>query len=282
MKFVLITGISSGIGLYLAKLFAEHSYSVIGTYRNIQYIDSTLMHYKNVHLIKMDVAEELSIENAFAEIKILTKDYGLYALINNAGIAMPGPLSHLAISKMKYLFEVNVFGPVKMIQMALDLLIQYGQGSRIINISSVSGLFASPFLGAYAASKFAMEGLSDSLRRELELLNIKVIVIEPGSIKTRIWGKHLDVASEFKHSPFAEYLDQAREVILRMEENAIAVDRLKKPLLEAMESPNPKTRYLIRKNKILFCLLAKYLPVPLVDFLVQRNLKSGKRKIRPI
>ncbi len=240
------------------------------------------MHYKNVHLIKMDVAEELSIENAFAEIKILTKDYGLYALINNAGIAMPGPLSHLAISKMKYLFEVNVFGPVKMIQMALDLLIQYGQGSRIINISSVSGLFASPFLGAYAASKFAMEGLSDSLRRELELLNIKVIVIEPGSIKTRIWGKHLDVASEFKHSPFAEYLDQAREVILRMEENAIAVDRLKKPLLEAMESPNPKTRYLIRKNKILFCLLAKYLPVPLVDFLVQRNLKSGKRKIRPI
>jgi NAD(P)-dependent dehydrogenase (short-subunit alcohol dehydrogenase family) len=282
LKFVLITGVSSGIGLYLAKLFAEQSYSVIGTYRNIQFIDSTLMKFNNVHLIKMDVADESSIENAFTEIRILTGEFGLYALINNAGIAMPGPISHLSIEKMKYLFEVNVFGPVKMIQLALDLLIKYGPGSRIINISSVSGLFASPFLGAYASSKFAIEGLSDSLRRELELLNIKVIVIEPGSIKTKIWGKHLNVAEEFKNSPYTEYLVQAKEVILSMEEKAIPVDHLKKPMIDALESPNPKTRYLIRKNKILFCLLAKYLPVPLVDFLVQRNLKSGKRKIRPI
>ena len=230
----------------------------------------------------MDVADESSIERAFAEITSLTGEHGLYALINNAGIASPGPISHLALDKIKYQFQVNVFGLIKMIQMAFDLLIKQGEGSRIINISSVSGLFASPFLGAYASSKFAVEGLSDSLRRELKLMNIKVIIIEPGSIKTPIWSKHLEAAKDFEDSPYSVYMEKARETILEMEKSAIPVESLKIPVLEALMSSKPKTRYLIRKNKFLFCLLAKYLPVPLVDFLVHRNLRSGKRKIRPI
>lgn len=278
----MITGITSGIGLYLLKLISDEDYSVIGTYRNLKNLDSSLVNHHQIHLIQMDIAVESSIESAFVEIESITAVHGLYALINNAGIAVAGPISHLAFSKINHQLQVNVLGPIKVIQMAFVLLRKYGDGCRIINISSVSGLFASPFLGAYAASKFALEGLSDSLRRELQLMNIKVILIEPGPIKTNIWKKNLEIGKEFLESPYGIYFEKARDTILEIERNALPVEYLKKPVLHALSSSKPKTRYLLHKNKILFYIITKLLPVPLVDYLVIRNLKSSKRKIRPI
>ncbi len=282
MKYVVITGISSGIGSYLIKLISAQGYQVIGTYRSIQHIDPLLIRQDNIHLVRMDLSDEASIENAFFEINKITGTHGLYGLINNAGIAVPGPISHLSMTDLKNQFQVNLFGQVKVIQLSFELLKRYGNGARIINISSVSGLFAAPFLGAYASSKYALEGLSDSLRRELKPMNIKVIVIEPGPLKTRIWKKHLDLAEAFKNSPYSTYLDKARETILETERNAQPVEVMEIPVLHALQSENPKRRYLIHKNKMRFLLLTKLLPVPLIDFLVHRNLISRKRKIRPI
>lgn len=282
MKYVLITGVSSGIGHYLTELLSGQNYTIIGSYRNLQALNPTFIKHPQIHLVQMDVTNEDSIIKAFVQINSIVSPHGLYAVINNAGVAIPGPLTELPIERIRQQYEVNVFGPIKIIQQAFDLLKQYGPGSRILNMSSVSGLFAAPFLGAYASSKFALEGLSDSLRRELKLLGIKVILIEPGPIKTLIWKKNLGFNKDFKDSSFAQYLEYADDLISKMETSADQLNCLKKPVLDALNAQNPKSRYLIHKNKILFYLLTKYLPVPLVDFLVQRNLKSSNRKIRPI
>jgi NAD(P)-dependent dehydrogenase (short-subunit alcohol dehydrogenase family) len=282
LKYVLITGITTGIGFYIAKLILGQGYQVIGSYRSLHNIPGELTHHDHIHLVRMDLADEHSIEEAFIKIKEITAQYGLYAIINNAGIAIPGPITHLPLEKIKYQFQINLFGHIKVIQLAFGLLKTYGPGSRIINMSSVSGLFASPFLGAYASSKFAFEGLSDSLRRELRLMGIKVVIIEPGPVRTPIWKKNMQVAEDFKESPYAAYLMKAGEIISETSRNALPPERLRSPVLNALSKDDPKPRYLIHKNKILFYILAKILPVPLADFLVQRNLKSGNRKIRPI
>ena len=187
-KWVLITGVSSGIGLYIANEMVKGPYRVIGSVRdrNIQY--KTLD--PRVVLIEMDQSSETSISNAFQVINQILGNEKLFALINNAGIAVPGPLVELPIEQFKEQFNVNLFGVLRCTQLAFPL---FETGSRIINISSVSGLITSPFTGAYSSSKFALEALSDALRRELMLLGIKVILIEPGPLKTKIWKKNLGV-----------------------------------------------------------------------------------------
>lgn len=281
MKYVLITGISSGIGCYLAKMISGEGFYVIGTYRKFTSLDPELIKNDKIHVVQMDLNVRESINLAMLEIREIVSDHGLFALINNAGIAQPGPVSHLSIEEIRQQFDVNFFGPVELIQQTYELLIKYGKGSRIVNISSVSGIIAAPFLGAYAASKFAIEGLSDSLRRELRLMDIKVIVLQPGPIKTAIWQKHLGVGEKFKESPYAEYMSKAKDLIFQMEQNAIDPEQLKPVVLKILTSPNPKARYLIHKNNFLFSLIAKFLPVPLLDYLIHRNLIAKQQKIRP-
>ncbi len=281
MNYVLITGISTGIGHYLAKLLSAEAYGVIGTYRDIKSIDPEFLKNDNIQLIQMDLSVEESIANGFETVKQIVSGQGLYAIINNAGYAQAGPVTHLPIQLIRKQFDVNLFGTIQVIQHGFSLLKQYGKGARIINISSVSGIVASPFLGAYAASKFALEGISDSLRRELKLMDIKLIIIQPGPLKTPIWRKNLDVAALFNDSPYAPYMTRTREVILNTEQNALALDCLKPIMLKSLKLTNPKSRYLVHKNKILFSLLTKYLPVPLLDYLIHRNLTLKKQNIRP-
>ncbi|MBK9109138.1 MAG: SDR family NAD(P)-dependent oxidoreductase [Saprospiraceae bacterium] len=194
MKKVLITGINSGIGYHLALLLADHGFRVIGTLRDFDKAPAEISQHPGIRVFEMHIDSDEDIENAYKPIREFIGRDGLFALINNAGMVEPGPLAYIPIDKFKYVFQINVFGPLKLIQLCLDSLLTHGKGSRIINMSSVSGLFASPFLGAYAGSKFALEGLSDSLRRELNLLGIHVIKLNPGSLKTGIWRKQLDMA----------------------------------------------------------------------------------------
>lgn len=282
MKFIVVTGISTGIGRYLSKFLLSQGFQVIGTHRDpdVKNGNSNLEH--GPIPLYMDLANEHSIELASIEIQKIVGTQGLYALINNAGQAIPGPLTEVPMEKIKYQFQVNVFGNLMLIQKLMPLLQKNGPGSRIINMSSVSGLFASPFLGSYAASKFALEGLSDSLRRELKLLGIEVVVIEPGPIQTAIWSKHLGVSTDYKGGLFDQYLIKATDIIQQMEVNAMPLEVLNQPILNALLSTKPKTRYLIHKNKFLFLLLAKILPDKWADYLVNRNLKSNNKKLRPV
>ena len=281
-KYIVITGISSGIGKYLAHLLIDHGFQVIGTHRDPDALQVDFFSEFGSIPLYMDMANEESIVQAAIRIQEITGNEGLYGLINNAGLAIPGPLAEVPIEKFKYQFQVNVFGNLLLIQKLIPLLQLQGGSSRILNIGSVSGLFASPFLGSYAASKFALEGLSDSLRRELQLIGIRVILIEPGPIRTSIWKKNLDVAEDYKDGSFQQYLEKATEVILQMEKNAMPLEVLNKPILHALVSTKPKARYLIHKNKFLFLLLAKILPDKWADYLVYKNLKSNNNKLRPV
>lgn len=282
MKFIVVTGISTGIGRYLCKFLLDQGFQVIGTHREPDVKNGISTLDPRLIPMYMDLANERSIEHASIEIQKIVGNIGLFALINNAGQAIPGPLTEVPMEKIKYQFQVNVFGNLMLIQKMMPLLQKNGPGARIINMSSVSGLFASPFLGSYAASKFALEGLSDSLRRELKLLGITVVVIEPGPIQTAIWSKHLGVAADYKGGLFDQYLIKATDIIQQMEANAMPLEVLNQPILESLLSTKPKTRYLIHKNKFLFLLLAKILPDKWADYLVNRNLKSNNNKLRPV
>jgi short-subunit dehydrogenase len=127
-----------------------------------------------------------------------------------------------------------------------------------------------------------MEGLTDSLRRELRLFGIRVVLIQPGPLKTAIWEKNLRVALDYSASPYQSYLEHAAETIRQTEKNALPLHHLDAPIIHALEAPFPKSRYLIHKNPYRLRILATFLPASWVDHLVHKNLTSGVRKIRPV
>ncbi len=282
MKKVLITGANTGIGAHLSYLMAQNGYSVLATVREGKELPAHLQEHPSIKKVILNLDDDQAIENGFQQIAEECKITGLFALINNAGFVLPGPMTHLEMSQLRAQFQVNLFAAVKLTQLCFALLSQYGAGSRIINMSSVSGLFASPFMSAYAGSKYALEGMSDSLRRELYGQGIHVVLMEPGPVQTSIWKKHLGLAEKFSHTPFAKVLQSADQRIQATETKALPLQSLDRPFLTALSSNKPRHRYLIHSGKWLFLLLSQILPVHLVDRIIHRHLNTNSNKIRPV
>mgnify|MGYP005697055481 FL=1 len=156
-----------------------------------------------------------------------------------------------------------------------------GAPGRIINISSVSGLFSSPFNGPYSISKHALESMTDVYRRELRRYGIKVMAIEPGPIKTKIWGKNLNSMAQFADTDYYDILQKADKMIENTEKNALPVARTSNVILKCITKKHPKTRYIVHKNAFVFKIVANYLPDKLVDWFIQRSLSKGNRH-RPV
>ncbi len=276
---IFISGISSGLGFAIAK-FLSAEYQIVGSLRSIKDLEIIKLNIPDLIPIYLDFNDLVELEEAINNFLLNYPELKIFAIINNAGIAVPGPLLDLPIDQLQTQFRVNVFGHFLLIQKLFHRLIP--TKSRIINMSSVSGLFASPFLGAYAGSKFALEGMTDALRRELRLLGIKVILIEPGPIKTQIWRKSLGLADKYPNSLFNKYLTSADELILQTEENALDVSKIISPIQKSLKHKQPKNRYIIHRSSLLIKLMANIIPSQWVDYLVHKNLSSNKRKIRPI
>ncbi|MFY0607193.1 MAG: SDR family oxidoreductase [Cyclobacteriaceae bacterium] len=277
---VLITGVSTGIGFESAIAFANAGCRVYGTIRKPE--DATALKDRlgdRFHSLILDVVDHQSIDQAAAELTKLIDREGLACLINNAGIATGGPLMHLPIEDLRYQFEVNVIGLVKVTQAFLPLL-----GARkdhpvppgkIINISSVAGKIGMPFIGAYAGSKHAVEGISDSLRRELMLFGIDVIVVGPGAIKTPIWNKGLDV--DFADTDYAEPLKLfGGKIISGTVKNALDADSLAEDIYKIFQNPRPKTRYAFVPQKFKTWILPRILPVRVLDGFLGKALRLRK------
>ncbi len=183
---ILISGSSTGIGKATAIQLARKGHVVWAGVRAQKSFDAlTKANVQGLKPIFLDVCDEKSIEEAVARI---TKESGLlHGLVNNAGIAIGGPVEAVNLSDWRRQFETNVFGQILVTQKCLPLLRQCK--GRIVNVSSVSGKIASPFLAPYAGSKHALEAISDSLRRELRPHGVKVSIVEPGPIATPIWEK---------------------------------------------------------------------------------------------
>jgi NAD(P)-dependent dehydrogenase (short-subunit alcohol dehydrogenase family) len=284
VKNIVITGVSSGIGRASLDLLHEKGYHIFGSVRNQADADKLSKIYPNRFTpLLFDVQNHDEVVRAS---KVVFEHCETIAgLINNAGIAIPGPLEHLSEQQFEKQLDVNVKSIRRITNLFLPLLGAKLNASkppgRIINISSVSGLFNSPYNGAYSISKHALESMTDVYRRELRQYGIKVIAIEPGPIKTEIWKKNLNKMEEFKDSDYYEVLQKADKIIENAERNALPVENVSRLVAKCLTVSRTKTRYIVHKNKFAFRLMAYYLPDKITDWLVHKTLTSSNRH-RPI
>lgn len=278
-KHIFITGISTGIGYAVAEMLVARGYHVFGSVR--QQADAERVRAAlgdGVTPLLFDVTDHEGVVTAVAHIQSIVGEQGLAGLVNNAGISTTGPLMHLPLDALRRQFEVNLFGLLDVTQQCLPLLgarpnAPHPHG-RIINVSSVSGKIAYPFMGAYAASKHALEALSDALRRELLLYGIDVIVIEPGTTATPIIGKVSAEAEQYAHTDYGPLLAQMTgAAIAKRQQTAIPVAKVAAAIVAALENPHPKTRYAIPRKWLTGWFLPRILPDRWFDRLVARELK---------
>ena len=282
--FVLITGSSSGIGEAACKKLTEHGYEVLACVRNQTDAARLSMTIgEKLHPLIMDVTDPNSMIKAKEDSEKIIGDDLLVAIVNNAGIVVAGPVLYIPVEEWEKQFDVNLFGVVRTIQLFFHLLAKKVSGSephpkRIINIGSVSGLFASPFVGPYAASKYALEALSDSLRRELYMYDIQVVIIEPGSISTPIWQKAKEADSY--SGPEYESIVVFREKIIDSNiRNSLPVELVADRILKSINDQRVRNRYLVKAGAWKFNLL-RMLPSSWVDRMISKKLKN-KSGFRP-
>jgi len=275
---VLITGSSTGIGEACALELDRRNFRVFAGVRSDA--DGQRLQQKaspRLTPVRIDVTDPETIAAAAETIRAAVGDSGLSGLVNNAGIVVSGPLELVPIDRLRSQLEVNVIGQVAVTQAVLPLL-RAGRG-RIVNMSSISGLIAAPYLGPYAASKFALEAITDCLRVELRAWGIRVSVVEPGNVKTPIWGKARASAEELtkKMPPEAEALYGAdiaamHQATARMAETGMPVDRVVRAVVHALTARRPKTRYPVGTQTHLAAIFWRFLADWTRDWIMRREL----------
>jgi len=275
---VVVTGASTGIGRSCALRLDRLGFQVFAGVRKDS--DGKALKQKakgGLIPLLIDVTEEASITAAAQAVGNAVGEDGLAGLVNNAGIVVPGPLEFLPLADLRSQIEVNVIGQVAVTQAFLPLL-RKGRG-RIVNIGSIGGRLSTPFLGAYNASKFAMEALTDSLRMELKPWGISVSIIEPGNIATPMWEKGQGAADVLleKLTPEAhELYDPAvgalREVAEKQAREAIPPSAVARAVVHALTAEKPKTRYLVGSDARLQAVVARLVPDRMRDWLVAREI----------
>lgn len=276
---ILITGCSSGIGLHLAKSLHADGYQVFASAR--KHSDVEKLKQLGLRTLLLDVADSESIRNASNT--LLKETHGeLFALINNAGFGQAGAVEDLKREVLREQFETNLFGLVELTNTLLPIMHQQGHG-RIIQISSVLGFVAMPFRGAYIASKFALEGISDTLRLELKNTNIHVSLVEPGPITSRFRQNSLALFNKNIDSNNSRFQESYEATISRLETEGPAVpftlepEAVTKKVLHALQSPRPKPRYYVTFPTYLFAYLKRILPTSILDRLLSKSSKlEGK------
>ncbi len=280
-KAVLITGASTGIGLASAIELSKTLKVFAGVRKTED--ERKIQDFKNPNLvpIRIDVADPASISSAVREIQNQLSGEPLWGLINNAGVAIGGPIETLPMQRFREQFEVNVFGLIATTQAFLPQ-IRKAEG-RVVNISSISGLLATPFLGPYCGSKFAVEAISDALRRELMQYNVKVSIVEPGPIQTPIWQKSLGRKEEFLEGASEEALgvygpmmESFEKAIVETEKSAVPVEKVVEKIVHAITSERPKTRYLVGPSSRFVSVMKKWAPDRFLDKMMVLKIKSGK------
>ncbi len=305
MPNVIITGASTGIGRAIALDLHRRGWSVLAGVRRKVDGEALLVdagatttpdsgdvpvggpRHARFQPLQLDV---VSADDLAAAQKVATEfcgDEGLHALINNAGIVVPGPLEFLPLDGFRKQLEVNTTGALAATQAFLPLMRQVNLPSpnppRILMVSSISGRVGTPLVGAYNASKFAMEGMSDAMRRELLPHGIDVILIEPGAIATPIWQRSSDRAARMQpnfppqfEQYYADFLDGMRRNLPKVQKRAIPAERVATVVHTALSKRKPKARYLVGTDAKIGAWLNRLLPTRLFDRLLTWDAtKSG-------
>jgi NAD(P)-dependent dehydrogenase (short-subunit alcohol dehydrogenase family) len=277
MQSVVITGASTGIGWATAKLLLGRGFRVFGSVRKQADADRLKGEFgANFTPLLFDVTDEAAVLAAAREVRVALGGETLAGLVNNAGIAVPGPVLELAADEFRRQMDVNVIGPIISTQAFGPLLgadpSLKGPKGRIVMISSLAGKNGNPLMSAYSASKHAIEGLSESLRREMMLFGIDVIIIAPGAVKTPIWAKAEEVDfSSYRNSPFFPALERIRKYMLQLGEKGLPREQIAERIADVLTSASPKVRYTMTPEPLTY-LMATILPKRMVDKIIAKRL----------
>ncbi len=277
MRSVVVTGASTGIGWASAKLLLDKGFRVFGSVRKPADAERLKGEFgPNFTPLMFDITDEPAVLAAAREVRAALNGETLAGLVNNAGIAVAGPVLGLSADEFRRQMDVNVIGPIIATQAFGPLLGSdpslKGPKGRIVMISSVAGKNGNPLTSAYSASKHALEGLSESLRRELMLFGIDVVIVAPGPVKTPIWTKAEEVdISAYQNSPYFPALQKVRAFMLKLGEIGLPAEKIAETVYEALTTTHPKVRYQITPDPMRH-IVTTYLPKRMVDKIIAKRL----------
>jgi NAD(P)-dependent dehydrogenase (short-subunit alcohol dehydrogenase family) len=282
-QIVLVTGATSGIGRATAMHLGRLGHHVFAAGRRVEQLESLARDADGLRLetVVLDVTKADSILAAQREIEARTGGHGVDALVNNAGYGLAGPLAELSDEEVRAQFETNVFGLLAVTRAFLPAMRVRGRG-RVVNVSSVGGKITFPLMGAYNASKYAVEALSDALRVELAPLGIRVVLIEPGSIATPFTDASIvGLRRVPPGSPYRGVLDAATETNARFARTAVGPEHVARAIERAIVSRRPAARYVRPYRAYAFLLMARLLPTAWVDAMQGRTMGLTRARMIP-
>ena len=285
VRTVVVTGASSGIGYATVRVLVDRGFQVFGTVR--QQADAKRLQTEfgsGFTPLLVDVTDQAALLQAAEQVRLLLGNAKLAGLVNNAGISLVGPLLHQPVEDFRKQIEVNLVGPMMVTQAFAKLLgsdrAREGAAGRIVNISSVGGKIGAPFLGAYAAAKHGLEGMSESLRRELMMYGIDVILIEPGYVNTPILDKaEADDLSTYRSTDYAPMLERFAKFFISEGRKGLPSQVIGEAVYTALTSRKPKVVYTVVQQKLRNWTLPMLLPRRLLDWLIAKQLGLAFRPV---
>lgn len=274
---ILITGASTGIGFTCAVRLAKIGYRVYGGVRRSADARRLDEAHDFITPIALDVTNPMQIQNA---VDLITREVGegnFLGLVNNAGIAVAGPLEYVPIGELRKQFDVNVFGLMAVTQAFMPLL--RSSSGRIVHISSNSGKVSTPFTGPYCASKFAVEALADAMRGELYGSGVEISLVEPGAIDTPIWEKSSDYAERMLEgmppeatTHYGKAFEALRASITTVSKRTSPPDLVARAVEHALTAQSPRTRYVVGLDAKLQLFLARFLTDRMLDWVIAKAM----------
>lgn len=279
-KYILITGASSGLGKAAAKKLAQEGYKIFAGVRRQEDKEQLESLNPNISAIFLDVTDDESVKKAFETVSQKTNE--IFALINNAGIALGGPVEYLPVEMLQKQFDVNVFGAIRVAQRFLPLM--NGKDNRIVNISSMASYGVFPFVSPYCASKRALDMFFNSLLVECKKPNLKIISVKPGVVSTPIWNKSVDACEKTFENVSQDCRNKYEKELLFLAQNArnntqkgLKAEDIANLISKILSSKNPKLSYNAGKDSV-FARFLSYLPQRVCNFLVKNGLKYRLKK----
>lgn len=276
MKYIVVTGASSGIGFETVRYLLEKGAYVFGSVRTAaDAAKLTALFPQNFTPLVFDVTDEAAMAASVDQVKAVLGERNLSGLVNNAGIVVPGPILHLTKEKMRHQFEVNTFGPLVLCQLYFPLLKSKGEHppGRIVNVSSLSAEIALPFMGPYSASKRALSNLAHALRREFYPYGIQVVDIQPGRVKTSIVDTLAPNAAAFLGTDFEEgmslYLDSAQY----LRDRGLSPEVVAATIYQALSDARPQLRYVKPYRYFSRWKIPASLPARMLDQILAKRLR---------
>jgi hypothetical protein len=283
-KDVVVTGVSTGIGLATTKVLIANGYRVFGSVRKQADADSLQKEFGDRYVpLVMDITDADAIQRASEKVGAMIGSSKLAGLVNNAGIVVSGPLLYLRPSEYRRQLETNMIGPLMVTQAFAPLLgtdnKRTGPAGRVINITSSVARVAIPLLGAYTASKWGLEGMSEALRRELMLFGIDLVIIEPGTINTAMYDKgEKEDLSEFKSTPYWNAVKKFQKwIVNEARTNGLPPERVGNAIYVALAAAKPRVRYAVIPQRFKNWTLPRLLPTRMLDAAMAKQMGLIKK-----